>query len=169
MIKRFEAIEASLVFLMRDNQILLANKVRKIGKGYLNGYGGKLEKGETPESNASREVFTEAQTIVLEKDLEKVAIAYFWNVREEQEDLLVRVHVFVSKKWYRDPVSTEEMSDPEWHEISSLNELPLMLADYQWLPVALSGKKIYAEAWYGPEQKTLLRDVRITEVEKFEE
>jgi len=39
---------ATLVFVVRDGRILLINKKTGLGKGKINGPGGKVEKGETP-------------------------------------------------------------------------------------------------------------------------
>jgi len=39
---------ATLVFIVRDGQVLLIHKKRGIGAGYINGVGGRLEPGETP-------------------------------------------------------------------------------------------------------------------------
>ncbi|MEW5720741.1 MAG: DNA mismatch repair protein MutT, partial [Chloroflexota bacterium] len=39
--------DATLVFLTRDNQILLGLKKRGFAQGKLNGFGGKIEAGET--------------------------------------------------------------------------------------------------------------------------
>lgn len=41
-----------------------------------------------------------------------------------------------------------------------------MLADPFWLPRVLAGEILYVEAWYGPQQKTLEREVRVTPLSK---
>ena len=46
---------ATLVFVIRDGRILLINKKTGLGKGKVNGPGGKVDPGETPESCAVRE------------------------------------------------------------------------------------------------------------------
>ena len=46
---------ATLVFVVRDGKILLINKKTGLGKGKVNGPGGKVEKGESPEDCAIRE------------------------------------------------------------------------------------------------------------------
>ena len=43
-----------LVMAMKNNQILLGYKKRGFGKGKWNGFGGKVEKGETPQEAAIR-------------------------------------------------------------------------------------------------------------------
>ena len=46
---------ATLVFVIRDGKILLIDKKTGLGKGKINGPGGKVEKGESPEACAVRE------------------------------------------------------------------------------------------------------------------
>ena len=48
-------IPATLVFVIQDGKILLIDKKTGIGKGKVNGPGGKLENGERPEACAIRE------------------------------------------------------------------------------------------------------------------
>ena len=50
---------ATLVFVIRDGKILLIDKKTGFGRGKVNGPGGKLEKGESPESCAVRECHEE--------------------------------------------------------------------------------------------------------------
>ena len=56
-------ITATLMFVIRDDEVLLIHKKRGLGKGKVNGPGGKLEAGETPAACAVRE--TEEEVVVL--------------------------------------------------------------------------------------------------------
>ena len=47
---------ATLLFVIRDGEILLIRKQRGLGAGKINGPGGKLEAGESPREAAIREV-----------------------------------------------------------------------------------------------------------------
>lgn len=58
----------------------------------------------------------------------------------------------------------------KFHSWFDKNKLPLnemMPADRFWVPEILVGKKIIAEAHYGPFQKQLLKEVKINYVDKF--
>jgi len=48
-------MELTLLFLIKDDQILLAMKKRGFGAGRFNGVGGKVEPGETIEQALIRE------------------------------------------------------------------------------------------------------------------
>jgi len=52
---------ATLLFVVRDGQILLIRKKRGLGAGKINGPGGKFEKGETPLACALRETQEELE------------------------------------------------------------------------------------------------------------
>lgn len=152
---------ATLVFPVRGSKVMLATKMGKIGAGYLNGWGGGVEIGETVLACAVREFEEEAGgTIVKEEDLVQVGIAHFKNNKSDGSVFTCTVHVFMVFKWQGEIVSTPEMANPSWHRIADLENQNLMLADKQWLPQMLIGVKgtVYAE--YGPHQKTLIGPVR---------
>lgn len=61
------------------------------------------------------------------------------------------------------------MIDPKWFAVEDLPLNEMMPADRQWLPVALSGKKITAKAYLSPFQEQSLADVEIEYVDSFDE
>ena len=65
-----EKIEATLMLLRKNNEILLAMKKRGFGVGKFNGVGGKLKSGETPEMAMLRE--TKEEIGVVPSKYEKV-------------------------------------------------------------------------------------------------
>ena len=46
---------ATLVFVFEEDRVLLIDKKRGLGKGKVNGPGGRVDPGETPEQAAIRE------------------------------------------------------------------------------------------------------------------
>ena len=52
---------AVLCFPVQTGRVLLGLKMRKIGAGLWNGYGGEIEAGETPEEATCRELLQEAK------------------------------------------------------------------------------------------------------------
>ena len=139
---KIKVIQATLVFLLLgDHKVLLAPKLQKIGVGFLNGYGGRIKKEETPEEAAVREFTEESKAQVNLWHLEKVALADFHNRAADGEEFTVIVHVYVAKTWYGCPQATKEMGNPRWYSIRSLPINRVMPADRHWLPRALSGEK----------------------------
>jgi 8-oxo-dGTP pyrophosphatase MutT (NUDIX family) len=67
--------DMTVLFLRREQEVLLAMKKRGFGKGRWNGVGGKVELGETPEEAAKRECLEEIN--VTPQIIKKVAELIF--------------------------------------------------------------------------------------------
>ena len=160
-------LRATLCFLRRDHEVLLALKKKKIGEGCLNGYGGGIEEGEDEKASAVRELLEEAEVIAIPEDLQKIAIVYFHNITSSGISFTCECHVYALWRWRGEPKTTKEMTDPEWFSQDKLPFERLMLADRFWLPIALGNRKIIAVVHYGPYQSELLRPVQIWDVEHF--
>ena len=143
----------TLVYLFKENKVLLAMKKRGFGVGKLNGVGGKLEPGETILQAAVRETREEIDVALEEADLKKVAVINFkfleesGGVKEEQD-----VHVFFAHKFSGEPTETEEMK-PEWFLISEAPFEKMWEDDKHWLPLTLAGRTLKARAEFTPENK----------------
>jgi 8-oxo-dGTP diphosphatase/2-hydroxy-dATP diphosphatase len=119
----------------RDGEILLGMKKRGFGAGRWNGFGGKIEEGETIEGAAIRELSEEAGIKAL--DLEKVGIIEF----EFQNDpKVLEVHIFSGLKFEGSPVESDEMC-PQWFKISDIPYDQMWSDDRYWLPLLIQGKK----------------------------
>ncbi len=149
-------LKGTLIFLIREGEVLLAVKGRKIGAGSWNGYGGGLELGETVRECASRELKAESGLVTDPSKLIKMAVVDFHNTTSDGEKFTCRVHVFFAYEWQGYPKSTVEMLTPKWFSIANLPLHKLMLADPDWLPTVLAGQKIFGEVFYGPKQETKL-------------
>lgn len=163
-------ITATLVFPVREEngkrKVLFAEKVRKIGIGRLNGFGGSLNERETIRDCATRELRKESGLVAMNQDLEFVGVMTIHNKRKDESIFVVRVFVFIARKWRgKLKVKTDEMVNPKWYKTCRLPLKKMMPADPFWVPLVLRGKKIKGEAWYGPEQKTMLRLPEIKMVE----
>lgn len=165
--KREEKVlqKATVCFLYKENQILLGLKTQKIGSGKRNGYGGGVE-DETFLECAIRELEEETKGVVaLPEHFEKIAVVHFHNKKSDGETFVCEVHFYLVYKWEGEAKETKEMVDPKWFDIADLPFNEMMPADVQWLPVALSGKKIIANAYLGPFQEKSLKDVEIEYVD----
>jgi 8-oxo-dGTP pyrophosphatase MutT (NUDIX family) len=163
--------DAVLVFLVKDGQVLLATKMKKIGKGKLNSYGGGIEEGETPVQAVIRELEEETRgdkvkgILVEPKDMEKVGIMNFHNTTEEGITFVCKVHMFIARYWHGEIISTEDLADPKWYSIDAIPADHMMPADAVWLPEILKGRKIVGFAKYTPHQASLIGEVKITYVD----
>jgi ADP-ribose pyrophosphatase len=158
---------ATLCFPVRGDEILLGRKMKKIGQGCWNGYGGGIENGETPEQSMLRELREEAGVTAEADALEKVAVMCFHNTKADGGFFVCKVHIYFLHKWEGDFQTTDEINNPTWFKKKRLPLKEMMLADREWLPAVLSGKKIIGEAKYGPLQKTLLGKVDFQFVTSF--
>lgn len=135
---------ATICFLIKDDKVALALKKKSFGKGFLNGYGGKVKEGETPESAAARELYEECGVTANSTDLEKVAIIDFFDADKQ----IFECHVFFATAWQGNPVESDEMASPEWFNRASVPYDRMWKADREWLPLIFSGKKIHGKAYY---------------------
>jgi 8-oxo-dGTP diphosphatase len=155
-------IDATLIFLVRGEsgrqKVLLARKVRKLIINCYNGFGGSLNKRETPRACAVRELYKESGLVALKEDLEFVGVMTFYNKREKKDgggEFAVRVFIFILKKWRgKLKLKEDEMRDVRWFKTYRLP------SDRFWVPLILNGeykdKLLRGEAWHSPQQKRLL-------------
>jgi 8-oxo-dGTP pyrophosphatase MutT (NUDIX family) len=132
--------KSTLCFCIKDNQVLLAMKKRGFGSGKWNGYGGKVQKDETPIIAAIRELEEESGLVADDKDLRQIALVRFYF----DGNPVFECYVFLTNAWRKEPVETEEMK-PQWYPISILPFDEMWAADAKWIPLILAGEKIEAE------------------------
>jgi 8-oxo-dGTP diphosphatase len=121
-----------------NRRMLLGRKKLGLGAGNYQGFGGKLEPGETLAQCAVRELWEESGLKAKEHNLWYMAhlVFVFPNKPQWSQD----VHVFRLEHWEGEPQETEEMS-PEWFDLGTL-PLAEMWDDVKyWLPQALEGAK----------------------------
>lgn len=132
--------QASLLFLVRDGDILLAIKKRGFGLGRWNGVGGKPIKGETIRQTAIRECSEEI--MVIPQILKHVAtLDFYFPVNKQAWNQ--QVVVYLCSKWQGHPLETEEMK-PAWYKISDIPYDKMWNDDKYWLPEVLKGKFVKA-------------------------
>ena len=125
----------TLCMIHQHSRVLLGMKKRGFGAGRWNGFGGKLDAGETIEEAARREIREEARIDV--NDLEKVGIIDF---KFEGNPETLEVHVFRSTLFSGDPIETEEMR-PQWFEVDAMPFDAMWPDDCYWFPLLAAGKK----------------------------
>jgi 8-oxo-dGTP diphosphatase len=127
-------IQVTLLFLQREDEILLAMKKRRFGAGKWNGTGGKVEPGETFQQAAIREC--EEEIGVTPHILQKVGELHFFDLPDVEH----YAHVYTASEWEGVPQESEEMA-PRWFKV---NEIPFDMMwpdDIYWMPLMLAGKQ----------------------------
>ncbi len=140
----------TLAFLQRDGEICLAMKKRGFGEGNWNGFGGKVEEGESIEEAIVREIQEESGVVVKESNLEKVAVTEFLFADGKH----LEVHTFFVDTWEGTPVETEEMR-PQWFLYTEIPFEKMWADDEYWLPRALRGEKFRGKVWFQEDGKSI--------------
>ncbi|KAM8824146.1 oxidized purine nucleoside triphosphate hydrolase [Synchiropus picturatus] len=125
----------TLVLVVQPTRVLLGLKKRGFGEGKWNGFGGKVQCGETIEQAARRELLEESGLTV--DALEKVGNIKFEFVGETQ---LLDVHVFRADSYNGDPTESEEMR-PQWFDRDKIPFSQMWADDVLWFPLLLQHKK----------------------------
>lgn len=152
-------LHAVVVFLTNNGRVLLAKKLKKIGKDLWNGYGGGIEVGESPRSAAIRELREETGGCEIDlATLKKRALIDFHNTTSDGRQFICKVHVYVVVGYSGpDPQETEEMGPPAWFPFNDLPFAEMMPGDNRWLPSVLVGQKVRGSIYYSPFQRELLQ------------
>ena len=130
--------EATLCFPIRDDEVLLAQKQKKIGAGLLNGFGGKAEINDKNIYDTNfRETKEEAGIRI--KIAKKVGEIAFRNPSDDNELKNMRVHIFITTEWDGEPQETDEMKKIAWHKINDIDYDKFLSADRLFIPHILSG------------------------------
>lgn len=131
----------TLLFLRKNDEILLAMKKRGFGSDRYNGVGGKVEVGETLEQALVRECQEEIG--VTPKNYWKIAEHDFLQT-EGAEPWRMYVHAYFCDTWEGEPIETDEMA-PEWFLLANIPYDSMWEDDRHWLPLALQNHKIYGQ------------------------
>lgn len=125
----------TLCLAVKDGKVLLGMKKRGFGAGRWNGFGGKVEPGETIEEAAKRETKEEAGIEVSEMTKKGVLEFTF-----ENDPKVLEVHIFHISEFAGEPQETEEMK-PGWFPVDRIPFEQMWTDDIYWMPLFLNGKK----------------------------
>lgn len=153
----------TLLFLVRENQVLLAMKKRGFGAGRWNGVGGKVEENETVKEALVREC--QEEIFVTPLHFEKVADITFDEKHFGVRDIH-HAEVFIGTKWQGEPKESDEMA-PQWFEQDNIPYGEMWPDDIYWLAKILAGKKVVGT--FHLDDKDEVRDYHLHEVEAFDD
>lgn len=134
----FSITRATLSFIFNKDQVLLGLKKKGFGKGYWNGFGGKIETGEKPVQAAAREIQEECK--LKASRLKPAGKLYF---HFDDDPRRIEGFLFTTHKFSGQPEETAEMK-PQWYNIHELPFDQMWEDDRFWLPYVLMGKKVHA-------------------------
>jgi len=152
----------TLGLVIRGKQILLGMKKRGFGKGYWNGFGGKLHENESLMDGMRREL--QEETTLLMNHGEKVAFLEFFF----ESGMILEGHVFRIEDFSGTPSETEEMR-PVWYSFSEIPYHSMWEDDIFWLPHVLDKKNVVAQFSFSSDHKLLGKNIEIVPDKKFYE
>ncbi len=121
--------------IQQGGKILLGMKKRGFGQGRWNGFGGKIQKGESIEDAAKRELQEEAG-ITAEEMTEEGLLEFEF----QGDPQTLEVHVFRVDRFTGEPQETEEMR-PQWFPVEEVPYDTMWPDDRHWVPLFLDKKK----------------------------
>ncbi|HLP79783.1 MAG TPA: 8-oxo-dGTP diphosphatase [Acidobacteriota bacterium] len=149
--------EYTLVFVLdeKNKKILLGMKKRGFGMGNWNGFGGKVNPGESVYAAAERELHEECG--LTSKQLTAVGTNEFTFA----DGMQLKVFNFVCTKYTGTVQESDEMK-PEWFSYTSIPYDTMWPDDKYWVPFILDHKTTVGTFFF-KDQKTIgSQDIKIT-------
>ncbi len=140
--------------LLEKDDVLLGLKKRGFGEGRWNGFGGKVNGGETTEEAFLREY--EEETTIKVLKYEKVGVIEF---EFEDNPEILEVHFYQVLEYSGEPRETDEMK-PQWFRKSELPYGKMWPDDKYWMPMFLRGRKFRGKIYFNNQDVILSYDLR---------
>uniref|UniRef100_A0A1Y1NIZ7 Oxidized purine nucleoside triphosphate hydrolase n=1 Tax=Photinus pyralis TaxID=7054 RepID=A0A1Y1NIZ7_PHOPY len=131
----------TLVFVKKQNEVLLGLKVRGFGVGLWNGFGGKVEQGESIQEGAKRELKEESNL-----DVDK--LKHVGIVTYKEDFCRAIVHVFTTHNTTSHLKASEEMNPVTWYNFSNIPYQKMWPDAKLWYPYMLRDEHFLAEITY---------------------
>lgn len=130
-------IQATVCNIIKDNKILLMKRRSDFGKGKWSAPGGKVERGEAPESSTIREVFEETGLSV--KTLELMGMLNVFKGTDEGRPAWI-VHVFLTEEFEGELKESNE-GELRWFDVHSLPFEEMWPDDRHWYGYLLQRRR----------------------------
>ncbi len=144
----------TLMYIIKDNEVLLIYKKRGMGKGLYNGVGGKVEEGEAIEDAVIRECIEEVG--VKPKNIKWMGLLEFWN----NSKLHGYVYVFTANS-FEGKLRESDEAKPIWFKIEEIPYDKMWGDDLYWLPLVLKDKKILGRFWFTNWEKIIRKEIYV--------
>jgi 8-oxo-dGTP diphosphatase len=134
--------DATLCFVVQGGpfqKVLLGLKKVGFGQGKFDGFGGKIEAGETPLVAAIRELEEESGLRATPEQMQYVAhLVFVFPAKPEWSQI---VHAFVATQWTGTPAESVEMI-PTWFDLQDIPYPQMWDDSTYWLPRILAGGRL---------------------------
>jgi 8-oxo-dGTP diphosphatase len=137
--------QATLCFVLQNQQVLLILKKRGLGKGKVNGPGGKFNSGETAVDCAIRE--TKEELGITPTQLEARGCLRF----QFTSGYGLEAYIFLAHGHEGEAVETEEAL-PMWTDLDLIPYRRMWADDVLWLPHVLAGKSVKGDFLFDDER-----------------
>jgi len=149
----------TLTVIEQGERVLLGMKKKGFGSGLYNGFGGKVEEGESIEEAAVREVTEEALVVPLH--MQKLGIMEF---AFESSPEILEVHIFKSSSYKGEVGESEEMT-PSWFHYAEIPFEKMWKDDRFWFPLLLDNKKFRGSVLFSTQHDIVHHELReVTEL-----
>ena len=147
--------DATICFVVQGHppqKILLGLKKGGFGEGKYDGFGGKIEAGETPLRAAIRELEEESGLQAAPEGMRYMAhLVFVFPAKPEWSQV---VHAFVTTQWSGTPAESDEMV-PTWFDLQDI-PYPRMWDDSAyWVARVLSGGRLRGRIVFRPDNATV--------------
>ncbi|MCF7910062.1 NUDIX domain-containing protein [Candidatus Pacearchaeota archaeon] len=151
----------TLLIISQNPQVLLGlkNPEKKFG-GKWNGWGGKVELGESIEEGLLREI-EEESGVKIKKPEKFGEILFKFEIEEEPDH---EVHIFRAENYNGELKPSDDFLKYDWFHFEKLPD-EMMPADKKWIPFLVQGKKFKGEIYF--DKKMQNPKINIYEVESL--
>lgn len=125
----------TLLHIIKDGKILLAEKKRGFGKGLFNGVGGKVEPNETIDEAMLRE--TREEIGITPLNFKKHGLIIF-DEYVKGERTKVIMSMYTASEYEGEPVETDEMK-PMWFPLDQIPYDKMFADDKYWMNELIEG------------------------------
>ncbi len=126
---------ATLLFVIRNGQVLCIRKKRGLGAGKINGPGGRIDPGESAEQAAIREV--QEELCITPVDVQPCGELDFQFV----DGYSICVYIFTAPDYRGEPEETAE-AIPLWLSTEHMPYDEMWADDRLWMPLMFAGQTV---------------------------